>query len=107
MDPAHYTCASHSDPLYFGGVELRDLHEFGIGLHDMQPYLPLTQDQVENKGPEVHFMSFYTHWSPQQSYYYSKENSAFESNPDGRSRARTANIRASMIRLMVNTTSHH
>jgi hypothetical protein len=34
---------------------------------------------------EVHFFSYYNNWSPQENYYYAKENTGFESNPDGRS----------------------
>ena len=34
---------------------------------------------------EIHYMSYYHSWSPQKNYYYAKEHSEFESNPDGRS----------------------
>ena len=72
-------------PVYFGGVELNDLKEFGIKPEDMKAYLPNSSEDANKLGLEVHFMSHYVHWSPQQNYYYVKENSNFESNPLGRS----------------------
>lgn len=85
MDNAHFTYEDKDKPLYFGGVESNELKEFGITISDLQPYLPLSRDAVLEKKIEVHYMSYYTHWSPQQNYYYVKDVSDFESNPDGRS----------------------
>jgi N-acetyl sugar amidotransferase len=86
MDASHFTCTSESDPLYFGGVELKELiAEHKLSKADMRPYLPLTRERYEAAGMEVHFMSFYVNWSPQQNYYYAIEVSDFESNPLGRS----------------------
>lgn len=85
MDPAHYTCKSHEERMYFGGVELRELKEFGIDYEDMQSYLPLLIDDIKQSGLEVHFMSYYANWSPQRSYYYAKNVSDFQTNPLGRS----------------------
>jgi len=82
MDSAHYTCGSRDEPLYFGGVELRGLEEYGITMKDMQPYLPHLADEVDAARIENHFLSYYIHWSPQQNYYYAKEASDFTSNPD-------------------------
>ena len=82
MDPAHYTYGFRDEPLYFGGVELRGLEEYGITMKDMQPYLPHLEDEMGTAGIENHFLSYYIHWSPQQNYYYAKEVSDFTSNPD-------------------------
>ena len=85
MDPAHFTREHPDQPLYFGGVETRELRDYAITIKDMQPYLPPMREDVEAAGIEVHFMSHYVHWSPQQNYYYVKEISDFQSNPAGRS----------------------
>ncbi len=85
MNPAHYTCKSHDETMYFGGVELKDLINEGIDFADMQSYLPLLMDEVKQSDLEVHFMSYYTNWSPQRSYYYAKDVCGFQSNPVGRS----------------------
>lgn len=85
MNPSHYTCTSYDSSMYFGGVELRDLGKHGIHFQDMQSYLPLLNNEARDAGLEVHFMSYYTNWSPQRSYYYAKEVCDFQSNPLGRS----------------------
>ncbi len=85
MDPSHYTRNSSDEPLYFGGVELRNLKEHGIGFEDVQSYLPLLIGETKDTGLEVHFMSYYTNWSPQRNYYYAKDISDFKSNPLGKS----------------------
>jgi N-acetyl sugar amidotransferase len=85
MSPSHYTCGSFDKPLYFGGVELHALKEHGIQFEDLQSYLPLLIEETMESGLEVHFMSYYTNWSPQSNYYYAKDVSNFRSNPLGRS----------------------
>ncbi len=85
MDISHFTYKNIDDPLYFGGVESKNLVEHGITQQDLQPYLPLDPERVEKAGLEVHFMSHFKPWSPQQNYYYAKEASGFISNPNGRS----------------------
>jgi N-acetyl sugar amidotransferase len=85
MNIKHFSRESKNSNMFFGGVELNDLKKYGIALKDMQPYLPLLEAEVEKANLEVHFMSHYLHWSPQQNYYFVKENSQFQSNPEGRS----------------------
>jgi N-acetyl sugar amidotransferase len=85
MNPRHYAVDSTDKPLFFGGVALADLGAYGIARSDMQPYLPLLMDEVRGAAIDVHFMSHYLPWSPQKNYYYAKQYSAFESNPNGRS----------------------
>ncbi len=86
MDISHFCCESREKPLYFGGLSMQELAaEHAIHQQDLQPYLPLLRAEVEAAGIEVHFMSHYYHWSPQQNYYYARDVSDFKSNPRGRS----------------------
>lgn len=85
MDPAHYTCESREQPLFFSGVSTGQLAEMGIHARDLQLYQPLLREDAKRAGIEVHFMSNYRHWSPQQNFYHAKEVSDFETNPDGAS----------------------
>ena len=70
---------------YLSGINIKEIGEHGLSSSDIDIYLPLNKKLVQDRAIEVHFMSFFTYWSPQQSYYYSKANSQFQSNPDGRS----------------------
>ena len=85
MDPKHFSHHDDSKSMFFGGVELNDLENHGIKIADMNPYLPVRREKIENLNLEVHYMSHYIPWSPQQNYYYCKEVSDFLSNPLGRS----------------------
>ena len=85
MDVKHYTRESEADSLFFGGVPMEELGQYGISKADLFYYIPLLRDQIEAAKIQVHYMSYYHNWSPQEHYYYAKENSDFESNPDGRS----------------------
>ena len=86
MDPKHFTISDKKDELYFGGCSMSNIIEdFGFKLSDFTPYEPISHDEYEEAGIQVHYMSYYLNWSPQQNYYYSTEVSKFEPNPDGRS----------------------
>lgn len=85
MDPIHFSAERSDMELYFGGVEANDLKEYGITRKDLNPYYPPLRSDIEKAGIEFHFMSHFVHWSPQQNYYYVKEHSEFETNPEGRS----------------------
>ena len=85
MDPAHFTIESEKDILYYGGVPLKELSRHGISPADMYFYIPILRSQAEEAKIQVHYMSYYHKWSPQENYYYAKEHTGFESNPDGRS----------------------
>lgn len=86
MNLEHFTCESPEQEIFFGGVSTEDLANiYKIERRDLQPYLPILRKDIEATGIEVHFMSFYYHWSPQQNYYYARDISGFKSNPKGRS----------------------
>lgn len=80
--------------LYFKGAGVEDLLRVGMdqGLisereaREASPfYTPPTQEQMAASGCSFHWYSYYQKWTPQQNYYYCKEHTGFEANPDGRS----------------------
>ncbi|MFN9110920.1 MAG: N-acetyl sugar amidotransferase [Bacteroidota bacterium] len=85
MNIEHFTRESDEADLYFGGVHIKDLHQYGIDDKDMAMYKPLLAEPVRKAGIEVHYYSYYYNWSPQENYYYAMEHSKFQPNPDGRS----------------------
>jgi N-acetyl sugar amidotransferase len=85
MNIEHFTRENDDTELYFGGVNIKDLKQYGIEDKDLFLYKPLLAEPVRKAGIEVHYYSFYYNWSPQENYYYAMDHSKFESNPDGRS----------------------
>lgn len=81
MSPSHYT-GEPGQKYYFGGVHQDDLEQHGVARADLEPYLPITADQARQAGLELHYMSYYHKWIPQENYYYAVEHCGFEPNPE-------------------------
>jgi N-acetyl sugar amidotransferase len=68
---------------YIGGVSLQDLKDqFGMEDVDLDPYLPVDPQIIEDKGVDVHYLGYYLPWHPQGAYYYSVEHGGFEASPE-------------------------
>ena len=66
-----------------GGVSVKDLHDhFGVSKVDLEPYLPINPEIVEEKNIEVHYLGYYLPWHPQGAYYYAVENGGFQASPE-------------------------
>ena len=66
-----------SNSLRVGGFNIKELSEKGISESDLNLYKPLKN--ISNN-LEVHFMSYYRKWVPQENYYYAVENCGFKDN---------------------------
>lgn len=85
MDPRLYTCFDFSpntlENYCLAGVTLKDLIEVhGMTLNDLNPYKSPSLDKVKNENIEVHYMSYYRKWVPQENYYYAVRHTGFVPN---------------------------
>jgi N-acetyl sugar amidotransferase len=80
MNPQLYTCYDIDDMnTHLGGMSIKDLyekHEFERS--DLIPYRSPSIEQVKDSALEVHYMSYYRKWIPQENFYYSVKNTLFE-----------------------------
>ena len=77
-DPKYYSAELSIKDLILGGVpaeELMDKH--GYKLSDLEAYFPVSPYEIQKTRTEVHYLGFYVKWHPQETYYYSIENSDF------------------------------
>ena len=92
-NPIQDTQTSQRDKAYFseqdismislGGVSVGELQEdFGLSFVDLDPYLPISPEQIEAKKIEVHYLGYYLPWHPQGAYYYAVENGGFQAAPE-------------------------
>lgn len=81
MNPSHYT-GEPGQAYFFGGVPQADLAKEGITLGELEPYKPILRSKADRLGIEIHYMSYYHKWQPQENYYYSVEHCGFEPNPE-------------------------
>lgn len=69
--------------VFLGGVSIdRLMGEYGLGLNDLEPYLPADAGELAKKQVDVRYLGYYIKWTPQENYYYSVEHTGFEANPE-------------------------
>ena len=74
--------SDNPEELLFGGIKLKEYLKGGkYTLNDFAPYIAPDRKDLIEAGVEVHYLGYYLKWDPQECYYYSVENTGFESNP--------------------------
>lgn len=78
--------------LYFKGSGLDELIQHGLecGLLSLEEvrdnqfdfYRTPELSAMQKLNPEMHWMSYYVKWVPQENYYYASEHTGFEANPE-------------------------
>jgi len=77
-----YWAAKNFDNLYIAGLSTKELYnEYKIGRKDLNFFLPLSEEQLEGKDIQVHYLGYYIKWTPQEAYYYAVENTGFKARP--------------------------
>lgn len=80
-DPKYYSAETSIQDLVLGGVPATELIEkHGFKLSDLEAYFPVNPYEIERVGTEVHYLGYYVKWHPQETYYYSVENTDFMPN---------------------------
>jgi N-acetyl sugar amidotransferase len=80
-DPKYYTAENQLAELYLGGVSAQELmEEYRFTMADLEAYLPVDPYRIQDVGTEVHYLGYYMKWHPQETYYFSVENSDFMPN---------------------------
>lgn len=82
VQPKFYTQASHNfDELFLGGVSVRELIDTKqVSKNDLNPYLPMLEEEAA--GLDIHYLSYYLKWDPQENFYYASEHTGFEANTE-------------------------
>ena len=57
------------------------LKDYNFQLADFNSYSSPCENEISNAKVEVHYMSFYRKWIPQENYYYAVQKTNFEPNP--------------------------
>ena len=80
-----FLSSNDNEDLFFGGVHIKDLIQYGISKKDLHFYLPLSRDILEKSKIRNLDIPYFINYNPQSNYYFAIENSGFKVNPDGRS----------------------
>jgi len=80
-DPKYYSAELSLKDLVLGGIPAEELiNKHGYKLSDLEAYFPVNPYEIEKTATEVHYLGYYIKWHPQETYYYSVENSNFMPN---------------------------
>lgn len=80
-DASYFSMEHELDEIYLGGVNAKDLmRQYNLSSSDLEAYLPVEPSRLDTVGTEVHYLGYYIPWHPQETYYYSVENSDFLPN---------------------------
>ena len=66
--------------ILMSGVPPETFLQYGISSNDLHPYLPPSIESLKNIGLQIHYMSYYHKWIPQENYYYCVEHTGFKAN---------------------------
>jgi N-acetyl sugar amidotransferase len=82
MDHKFFSVGDPNEML-LGGEKIGDIiRKYNYELSDFTPYIPLSSQELTEKGVEVHYLGYYLKWDPQECYYYAVENTGFTANPE-------------------------
>jgi len=83
------------DELYFKGVGVDELAEEGVNLGiltkeeansgNLSLYKAPVIDKIDKLNIQMHWLSYYKKWTPQENFYYAQKHTGFTTNEDGRS----------------------
>lgn len=79
--PQYYAGFQDEEP-HLSGVPISKLSDFGITSRQINPYLPISSDDLSSAKVKVHYLGYYLEWTPQNNYYYSVEHTNFVANSE-------------------------
>lgn len=69
------------DNLYLGGLPASEIiKEQKISINDLNPYIPVSREEIKKAGIKVHYLGYYIKWDPQECYYYAAKHAGFQAN---------------------------
>ncbi len=82
MDTKFFSTKSLGD-IVLGGLPVKEIMEkYNFKINDFEPYIPVSQSEIEKNSIEQQFLGYYKKWDPQEAYYYATENTGFSANDE-------------------------
>ncbi|HKQ13579.1 MAG TPA: N-acetyl sugar amidotransferase [Steroidobacteraceae bacterium] len=70
------------DKHYFSGLPPEFWSDHGVSLADLRPFMAPRYESIVRNRTEIHFLSYYKFWDPQENFYYCKEHTGFTPNTE-------------------------
>jgi N-acetyl sugar amidotransferase len=83
MEEKYYSQDVDLGNLYLGGISAKSLvRGKNLTIADLNPYLPVPGKLIKKAKVQVHYLSYYLKWDPQENYYYAAEKTGFKANEE-------------------------
>ncbi|WP_298923608.1 N-acetyl sugar amidotransferase [uncultured Ramlibacter sp.] len=79
IPPKYYT-GEVTPQSRISGLTLPELEKEGIGMRDLDIYLPMSEKDYLASGIETHFLGHFLRWDPQEVFYYAQKATGFTPN---------------------------
>jgi len=73
---------SQHDSHYFSNFPPETWQNYGLNIKDLKPFMGPSQEALAKNPVEIHFLSYYKYWDPQENYYYCREKTGFLPNEE-------------------------
>ncbi len=70
------------DGQYFSGKPPEFWERHGVTAAEIRPFQAPSYEEIKANGTQIHFMSYYHRWDPQENYYYCSAHTGFAPNPE-------------------------
>lgn len=81
MDMSFFSDERNLDKIFLGGISATELiREHGLSKNDLEIYMPPLKNEIESKNTVVYYLGYYIKWDPQEMFYYSSQNTGFQTN---------------------------
>ncbi len=83
--PEFWHYRNNNDEIYLGGVNIDEIQKkYKIDRHELNCFLPVSKDVIDNSDINLLHLPDFINYNPQNNFYYAKEKTGFQVNPDGR-----------------------
>ena len=80
-DKSFYTF-NNLNEIYLGGASIPELvKQYNLAQVDLMAFLPAHYKEIEQSKIAIHYLGYYTKWTPQEAYYYAVEHTNFQARP--------------------------
>jgi N-acetyl sugar amidotransferase len=78
-----YITTRPGQQLFISGTAKEELKDdFKLSEVDLQPYMPPTLEDMQNKNINIQYLGYYLKWHPQNCYYYATEHGKFRASSE-------------------------
>ena len=81
--PQHYfSYKKKENDLKISGLSVKELKKkYNLNSGDLEPYLPISHNQLNKSKIDVKYLGYYLNWHPQSCYYFASEKGNFTTSP--------------------------